>query len=146
MRLKEKLHYHAYSRWDKETGGTADTGGFNIPYDTPGEYDGKETAPCPDQLFLASITGCLMNTFLYYKNILGAETLDINVDADAEVTLMSPYGYRMTSIDIKIEIESDEENLEFNRKCAENARDFCHITKSIEASIPLRVIIEITEI
>ena len=145
MRLKEKLHYHAHSAWDKETGGSADTGNFHVPFDMPEEYGGKEIAPCPDQLFLAGITGCLMNTFLFYKNELGAETLDIKVDADAEITLMTPHGYRMTGIDIRIDVRSDEENHELNRKCAENARDFCHITKSIEASIPTKVDIKIHE-
>ena len=145
MRLKEKLHYHAYSKWNKETGGTADAGNFQIPFDMPEEYGGKETAPCPDQLFLASLTGCLMNTFLYYQRVMGADTLDIKVDADAEITLKNPHGYRMTGIEIRITIQSDEENLELNRKCAENARDFCHLTKSIEPSIPLTVKIVLNE-
>ncbi len=145
MKLKEKLHYHAYSKWDKESGGVADTGNFLIPFDTPEEYNGRETSPCPDQLFLASLTGCLLNTFLYYKNELGAETLDIQVDADAEITLMSPIGYRMTGIDIRIKVESSEDYLELNKTCAERARDFCHLTKSIEEAIPITVTIEIKE-
>ena len=122
MRLKQKIGYHAYSRWDKKTGGTADTGNFSVPFDTPKEYEGNESAPCPDQLFLASLTGCLMNTFLYYKNQSGAETLDIQVDADAQITLKSPYGYRITSIDISITVTSDEDNHEINRKCAQPIR------------------------
>ena len=145
MRLNEKLHYHAYSSWDKRTGGIADTGNFAIPFDTPEEYEGNETAPCPDQLFLASLSGCLMNTFLYYKNQLGAETQDISVNADAEITLKSPYGYRMTGIEFKILIQSDEDNLELNQTCAERARDYCHLTKSIETAIPTRITIEIKQ-
>jgi len=86
-----------------------------------------------------------MNTFLFYKNEFGTETLGINVDVDAEITLKTPHGYRMTGIEIRITIQSDEENLELNRKCAENARDFCHLTKSIEPSIPLTVKIVLNE-
>lgn len=145
MRLNEKLHYHAYSSWDKKTGGTADTGNFAVSFDTPEDYEGNETAPCPDQLFLASLTGCLMNTFLYYKNQLGAETMDIKVDADAEITLRTPYGYRITSIDFRITINSDEDNLELNQTCAERARDYCHLTKSIETAIPLTIDISIND-
>lgn len=146
MSLKEKLHYHAYTKWDNKTGGVADTGNFYIPFDMPKEYNGKETAPCPDQLFLASLTGCLLNTFLYYKGVMKAETMDIKVNADAEITLKSPHGYRMTNIRLEMAIQSNEENLELNRKCAENARDFCHITKSIEVAVPLKVSIKIKEI
>ena len=145
MRLKEKLSYHAYSSWDKKTGGTADTGNFKVPFDTPEENKGEGSAPCPDQLFLASLTGCLLNTFLYYKNMLDAETLDVKVDAEAEISMKKPHGYRITGIDIKITVLSDEENLEINQKCAERARDYCHLTKSIESAIPIKLDIIIHE-
>lgn len=145
MRLNEKLHYHVNSSWDQKTGGSADSGRFVIPFDTPKEYEGNETAPCPDQLFLASLTGCLMNTFLYYKNQLGAVTLDIVVDADAEVTMKHPHGYRMTKLEFKLSIQCDEEDLELNQTCAERARDYCHLTKTIESTIPTRVTIEINQ-
>ena len=64
MRLKERLLYTAEAQWDKETGGKVTANGFKVSFDTPEDYGGSERHPCPDQLFLASITGCLMNTFL----------------------------------------------------------------------------------
>lgn len=145
MRLNKKLHYEATATWDKGTGGTVEVDAFNVPFDTPKDYEGNETSPCPDQLFLASLTGCLVNTFLYYKTHLGAETKDIKVKAEAEIELQNPLGYRMTGISFMIQVWSDEKNAELNRTCAERARDYCHLTKSIEISIPLKVDITIHE-
>ena len=145
MRLKKKLNYEAKASWDKNTGGTAQVEGFSVPFDTPRDHGGNETHPCPDQLFLASLTGCLINTFLYYKNHLDVETIDIKVDAEAEIELKNPLGYRITGINILIQVWSDEENLDLNKTCAERARDYCHLTKSIEVGIPLKVGILIHE-
>jgi uncharacterized OsmC-like protein len=143
MRLKKKLHYEASAKWDKETGGTVDVDGFNVTFDTPRDHGGNETAPCPDQLFLASLTGCLVNTFLYYKTHLGAETRDLKVNAEAEIELTNPLGYRMTGIIFEIHVWSDEENNDLNVICAERARDYCHLTKSIEQAIPIKIEITI---
>ena len=139
MRLKEKLHYSAEARWDGETGGEVTSKGFKISFDTPRDHGGNEMHPCPDQLFLASITGCLMNTFLYYKAHLGVETEDIKISAEVDIQLVNPVGYRIKGIKAHIQVWSNEEEAELNRTCAERSRDYCHLTKSIEGAIPVNV-------
>ncbi len=141
MRLKEKLHYIAEAQWDKETGGEVTSNEFKISFDTPRNHGGNERHPCPDQLFLASITGCLMNTFLYYRSHLGVETMDIRISAEAEIQLVNPLGYRVKEIDVHIHVWSTEEEVDLNTTCAERARDYCHLTKSIEKAIPINVTI-----
>jgi len=116
MRLKKHLHYAAEAKWNHMTGGTAKLDGFTQPFDTPREYDGNEAAPCPDQLFTASLAGCIINTFNYYRRMLDAETI--------------------TGIDIDIHVWSDPENHELNQRCAQRATEYCHLTKSIEQAIP----------
>ena len=143
MRLKERLHYTAQAQWDKETGGEATANGFKVSFDTPRDHGGNQRHPCPDQLFLASITGCLMNTYLYYRTHLGAETQDIKIDAEAEIQLMNPHGYRVKAIDAHIQVWSTEEEADLNTTCAERARDYCHLTKSIEPAIPINVTITV---
>ena len=143
MRLKERLHYSAEALWDKETGGEVTANGFKISFDTPQDYGGNEGHPCPDQLFLASITGCLMNTFLYYRAHLGVETIDIKIGAEAEIQLVNPLGYRVKGIEAHIQVWSTEDEADLNTTCAERARDFCHLTKSIEDAIPINVTITV---
>lgn len=139
MRLKKHLTYKAKAEWDHKTGGIAQLDGFTQPFDTPKEYDGNETAPCPDQLFMASLAGCIMNTFGYYRSTLNVETIDLHVDVSSDIELTEIDGYRVTSISIDMQVWSDEDNELMNQKCAERARDFCHITKSIEEAIPIDV-------
>lgn len=144
MNFPKNLQYSVEARWDHATGGTAEASGYSISYDTPSEYDGNGGAPCPDQLFLASIAGCLMNTFLSFKNRLGAEITDINVHVDAEIKL-EDHGYRVKQIDAEITVTSSEDMAEINRRCGELARDYCHITRSIEKAIPMNVKVTVRE-
>ena len=136
MRLKKHLKYSAEAKWNHMTGGTAHLDGFTQDFDTPREYDGNETAPCPDQLFTASLAGCIINTFNYYRRMLDAETRDLTVNASMDIELNNIYGYRVTGINIDIQVWSDQENQELNQKCAERATEYCHLTKSIEQAIP----------
>ena len=136
MRLKKHLHYAAEAKWNHETGGTAHLDGFTQLFDTPQEYDGNETAPCPDQLFTASLAGCIINTFNYYRRMLDAETRDLTVNASMDIELDDTNGYRVTGINIDIHVWSDTENQELNQRCAQRATEYCHLTKSIEQAIP----------
>jgi len=136
MRLKRHLHYAAEAEWDHETGGTAKLDAFTQQFDTPREHGGNETAPCPDQLFMVSLAGCIINTFNYYRVMLEAETRDLKVNASMDIELTDTEGYRVTGIDIDIHVWSDQENEELNRRCAERATQYCHLTRSIEPAIP----------
>ena len=143
MRLKKHLRYHATAHWNHESGGTAQLDGFIQDFDTPKEYGGEEEAPCPDQLFMASIAGCIINTFNYYRTMLKVKTKDLAVDVSSDLELNKNDGYRINKITIKIHIWSSEEEKEMNQKCAERAKDYCHITKSIETAIPISTTIQI---
>ena len=143
MRLKKRLKYSAEATWNHESGGTAKVDGFTIDFDTPHEHGGNEKAPCPDQLFMASLAGCIINTFNYYRVMLDAETRDLKVKVSSEIELTKIDGYRVTDIIIALEIWSDEENYELNQKCAERAIDYCHLTRSIEKAIPIETSIEV---
>jgi uncharacterized OsmC-like protein len=136
MRLKRHLHYKAEAEWDHETGGTAWLDAFTQRFDTPREHGGNEMAPCPDQLFMASLAGCIVNTFNYYRVMLEAETRGLKVYASMEIELTDTDGYRVTGIDIDVHVWSDQENEELNRRCAERATQYCHLTRSIEQAIP----------
>ena len=136
MRLKKHLRYAAEAKWNHDTGGTANLDGFTQPFDTPREHGGNETAPCPDQLFATSLAGCIINTFNYYRRMLDAETIDLTVNASMDIELMDTDGYRVTGINIDIQVWSDQENRELNQRCAQRATEYCHLTKSIEPAIP----------
>jgi uncharacterized OsmC-like protein len=143
MRLKRRLNYSAEANWNHQSGGTAKVDGFNIDFDTPHEHGGNETSPCPDQLFMTSLAGCIINTFNYYRVMLDAETQDIKVNVTSDIILTKTSGYRVTGIKIDLRVWSDEENHILNTKCAERAIEYCHLTKSIEKAIPIETSIEV---
>lgn len=143
MVLKNHLNYHATARWNHNTGGTAQLEGFTQNFDTPKEYGGEEEAPCPDQLFMASIAGCIINTFNYYRKMLNVDTKDLAVDVSSDIELIKIDGYRIREIRIKIHVWCSEGEQEMNLKCAERAKDYCHLTKSIEPAIPVNTTIQV---
>ena len=145
MQFPDNIQYRASATWDKETGGTVKSGDYVVEFDTPERYGGIGRASCPDQLFLASITGCLMNTFLNFKRRLEAETSDIVIEAEMDIEMQGNEGYKIKEIGLVIKAAAPDEMLKLNRKCAELAFDYCHITKSIECSINFTNRIEVTK-
>jgi organic hydroperoxide reductase OsmC/OhrA len=128
--------------WDGATGGVIHCNNCSeLRLDTPVEFDGLGGAPCPDQLFLASISGCLLTTFLHFARRLGAEVESVGVHSRAELS-MGEGGYRITGVSSRILVESAPEVAELAERCARLSRDYCHITRSLEASFPVDVEIE----
>lgn len=146
MKFPDKIQYNVTTNWDKLTGGTAYTSDHLIKFDTPAEYEGNGKAPCPDQLFLASITGCVMDTFLNFKKRFKVETFDIRIDSEMDIKMNNQEGYRIEEIRIRIKVFSSPDQFMLNRKCAELALDFCHITKTISAAIPIIGDIELVKV
>lgn len=68
--------------------------------------------------------------------MLEAETIDFKVNVSMDIELTDIDGYRVTGIDIAIHVWTDPENEELNRRYAERAKEYCHITRSIEPAIP----------
>ena len=87
MRLKKNLTYSAEAKWDHKTGGVVQLEEFTQYFDTPNDHGGNQTAPCPDQLFMASLAGCIINTFNYYREMLGVETIDVSVEVSSDIEL-----------------------------------------------------------
>jgi len=143
VKYDEKLIYNVKIRWDKATGGIIDFGNCeNLRIDTPIEFEGQGLAPCPDKLFLASIGGCLLNTFTHYARKLGLPFMDAIVSVKASLSLHRE-GYIFDYINAELRIHSLEENYELAEKCGVLARDYCHITRSIESALPVKVNIEV---
>jgi len=138
----EEIEYRSESRWYGCTGGVAESEGFKVGFDTPQEFGGRGSAPCPDQLFLAALGGCLLNTFISFKNRLGAEAADASVNTSCRVGL-GPEGYRLLDVSAEITVESSPEMEALNRRCAELAVRHCHLTRSIEAAVPVCCVIRV---
>jgi uncharacterized OsmC-like protein len=145
MKFPDDLQYKITAYWDRESGGMVNAGKYHVEFDTPIIYGGKGKAPCPDQLFLASIAGCLMDTFLNFKKRLNVMTQDISIESEMDIRMHNPRGYRIEEIRIKIKVFASKDIL-LNHNCANYALDYCHITQSIKKALPLITDIEIIKV
>ena len=136
------MSYEVDVEWDGETGGVIRCNSCSeLRLDMPVEFDGQGSAPCPDQLFLASVSGCLLTTFLHFARRLGADVRSVNIHSGAELS-MGEEGYRIRRVSSRILFEAAPEAAELAERCAKLSREYCHITRSLEASFPVDVEIE----
>jgi uncharacterized OsmC-like protein len=112
--------------------------------DMPTEFGGKGSFPCPEELLLSSVGGCLLTTLVWFKrqmHITSIDGLTIGVEGTWE---KMREGYRITRIDAGFKFQAKEYEREKVEKCVEMAKTFCHITRSLEKGIPINVNTEIT--
>ena len=141
----EKLDYNVKLSWDGETGASVECDNCgNLRIDMPKEFSGNSRSTCPDQMFLASLGGCLLTTFLHFAKRLHLEVQDVNISVGGKVSLRKDVGYRVGPVEAIIRVMTHAEDVELAEKCSELARDYCHITRSIEDSVRVDVFIEVS--
>ncbi len=142
----QELIYEASISWDKKTGGTINTGkGFKVKFDIPKEFGGKETAACPDELFLSSIAACVLTTFLFYKEVLRLKLRDVKLHVRGRLMLVkNKYRFREINIAVEILVKKDERNRA--QRCFDLARETCNLTSLIHEIVPVNYNLKIKEL
>lgn len=142
--MKDKLQYSVEVTWDNHTGGEVNIGRFpGLRLDMPVEFGGEGRYPCPDELFLSAVSACLLTTFLYFKKGMKIELEEFHVSAKQTIEKPKTDGYRMTGIDASIRVKVRRQDRRKAEKCVELARKYCHITRTLETAIPIRISTEI---
>ena len=139
-RIGSGLEFEANLRWDGETGGEVNIGEFpTLKLDMPIKFGGKSRHPCPDELFLSSIAGYLLTTFLYFKSKLNIrlEGLEIHISGTLST---GTEGYRMAGIQAILYVEAKKDYETDIKRCIELTKKYCHITRTLEKAIPVRII------
>ena len=140
VELPPKLEYQVKLVWDAESGGDVYITGFSkLKIDMPVEFGGKGRFPCPDELFFSAVGGCFLTTFLYFKERLKIKLRDLQILVQGTVKNVGPKGYRISGIQITMNVDVDEEDQLKAEECAELTKDFCHLTRSLETGIPIKV-------
>jgi len=137
----KSLQYEITLVWDTESGGRAFIRDFRpVEFDMPTEFGGRSRFPCPDEFLFSAVGGCLLTTFLYFKKKLRLSLRDLRVSVRGTVDSVGPMGYRITGIEVSIGVGVDAREKTKAEKCVELAKDYCHITRSIEAGVPVEVL------
>lgn len=139
----KKLEYKTEINWDNQSGGEINIRNFpQIRLDTPIEFGGKGQYPCPDELFVSAIGGCLLTTLLYFQRKWNLHPNAIRISVNGTIDHLGPEGYRLSKIEATIFINAADENMMGLTKCAELAKEYCHITRVLEEVIPIKILIK----
>ena len=135
--------YDVKVSWNGESGGDVIFKDHSMKIDTPIKYGGRGKGLCPDELFFASIAGCLTTTFLFFKRKLRLKLNGLEISVQGEVESHGSKGYFIGGIRAVIRIEVNRGDEERAQRCSDLAKEYCHITRSIEGSLPIEVLSEI---
>jgi len=136
----DNFEFRANLVWDGETGGAVNISEFPmLKLDTPAKFGGKGRYPCPDELFISAIGGCLLTTFLYFKKKLDVHLNELQISVNGTLEMAGPDGYRICGIDAKINVGTIEKEKAKVKKCIELTKKYCHITRALEKVIPIRI-------
>lgn len=139
------MKYQIKLSWDGKSGGELNFKNYpKMRLDTPIEFGGTGRYPCPDDLFFSSVAGCLLTTFLYFKRKLKLHLEGLQILINGNVDFIGPKGYRITRVKAVMHIKTRKNEEEKVKKCVELTKDFCHITRSIEKTIPIEISMKLT--
>jgi len=126
-------------RWDRGSGGEVATRRFRgLKLDMPTRFGGKGRYICPDELFLSSVAGCLLTTFLYFKRKLKVHLEDLEISVNGTLRAGSE-GYGISEIRGMIFIKVKKNDEIGVRKCIKLAEEYCHITRTLEKVVPIKI-------
>jgi len=135
----KNFEFKAKLLWDGESGGKISIGKFpDLMLDIPVEFGGRGRHPCPDELFLSSVAGCLLTTFLYFRRRLGFDLYDLNISIKGKLTSQLD-GYRMNSIKASMHVTTKKSYEAKARRCIELTKKHCHITRMLEPVVRVEI-------
>ena len=139
----ETIVYNAQVEWDGKTGGTATaTEGRTVVFDTPKTYGGNGNGICPDELFVSSVLGCLMNTFLDFQRKTNLEVISIDLHGAATAKFDSE-GYQIVGLKIGGVVVVHPDEIEFGERALVMMKKYCHITRTIKECLPIEYDVEV---
>jgi organic hydroperoxide reductase OsmC/OhrA len=104
----------------------------------PPEFNGREGTWSPEHLFVASLNGCFMLTFLAIAENSKLALLSYRSTASGKLERVQGDGYQITAVTIKptVVIGSAQDLARVSR-ILEKAKQNCFITNSIRSSVKL---------
>jgi len=143
-RSPKHLEYQIRLLWDGESGGKIDFKGSALRLDTPVEFGGKGRYPCPDQLLISAVGGCLLTTFLYFQRKSSFRLEDLQITVGGDIDLVGPEGYGITRIKAILHVKTIRGEEAKAKDCATLTKDYCHITRALKKCIPTEISAEVT--
>ena len=103
------------------------------------EFGGNGQNLNPEEMFVAAINSCLMNTFFYFTQKYSIEILSYNSQASGRLEKQSD-GFRFTSIEVRAKIEiSDDKDSGKVQEAGKLAEKYCLISRSVACEVDYKL-------
>jgi organic hydroperoxide reductase OsmC/OhrA len=109
------------------------------------EFGGSGRDLNPEEMFVAAINGCLMNTFVYFTQKFKIEILSYYSQAEGRLEKQSD-GFRFTGVNVRAKVRLPEnETSEKVHEAGHLAEKYCLVSRSVACSVDYELEIEINE-
>ena len=109
------------------------------------EFGGSGQGLNPEEMFVAAINACLMNTFFYFTQKFKIETLSYNSQASGQLEKQSD-GFRFTNVEVRAKVQLPEEKFTEKTQEADSlAEKYCLISRSVACPVDYQLEVEIEE-
>ncbi len=109
------------------------------------EFGGSGQGLNPEEMFVAAINACLMNTFFYFTEKFKIEILSYNSQVSGQLE-KQPDGFRFTNVEVQAKVQLPEDKLtEKTRQAGSLAEKYCLVSRSVACPVDYKLEIEIKE-
>ena len=109
------------------------------------EFGGSGQTLNPEEMFVAAINSCLMNTFFYFTQKFKIDILSYNSQALGQLEKQSD-GFRFTYVEVSAKVQLPEDKFtEKTQEAGSLAEKYCLISRSVACPINYQLEIEIKE-
>ncbi len=130
----------AEARWNGRTGGAVRLPrGDQLQIDMAVEFGGLNEAPSPDDLFAASLSGCLLTTAVWFAKKMELSVANLAVKVKTKTELREG-GFRITKIWATIRI--DGLSKEEAERLADLAERYCHLARTLRDCVDIEFNLE----
>lgn len=109
-----------------------------LPTDEPPPI-GQGQGPSPEQLLLAGVTNCLCASLFFALGKFRQDASGIVAEASAAIGRNASGRLRIQAIDVAITIGAEGYDLPQVERALSQFEDFCTVTESVKAGIPVAV-------
>ncbi len=107
------------------------------------EFGGSGQTLNPEEMFVAAINSCLMNTFFYFMQKFNIELLSYYSQAQGQLEKQSD-GFRFTNVKVRAKVQLPEtKNIEKVHETGQLAEKYCLVSRSVACPVGYQLEVEI---
>ena len=109
------------------------------------EFGGNGKNLNPEEMFVAAINSCLMNTFFYFTQKYKIEILSYTSQAEGRLEKQSD-GFRFINVEVRAKVQlSDDKFAAQIQEAGHLAEKYCLVSRSVACPVDYKIDIEIKQ-